>query len=111
MNEEWKDMVGINTDYQISNLGRIKKKSYIDKANKVRKEKIIYPSFSVEKRNYIFRINNRGKKYLIKKLVAQYFINNPENYPNVYFKDNDYTNLRADNLYWGEKFKKKERNI
>lgn len=108
MKEEWKDIIESGSICQISNLGRIRKKSYIDKAGKIRRSKILSPFLSVYRRNYMFRFKRKGKKYLVKKIVAEYFVNNPNNYPYVEFKDGDFGNLRADNLYWTDKIIKKK---
>ena len=94
MLEEWKDIVGYEGLYQVSNLGRVKS---------LRKNKIRKPT-----------ANSRGYKQVdlwksgkvthtsIHRLVAFHFLEVPVNYKEmeVNHKDEDKTNNRADNLEW-----------
>ena len=45
--------------------------------------------------------NNKVEHALIHRLIAENYIPNPNNYPNVCHKDNDPSNNSIDNLYWG----------
>ena len=45
-------------------------------------------------------IRQKGKKYLVHRLVAQTYIENPNNLPVVNHKDECKTNNNADNLEW-----------
>ena len=49
-----------------------------------------------------------GKGFLIHRLVAECFVRNPKpaEYDMVFFKDNDVSNCRADNLVWGSRREK-----
>jgi hypothetical protein len=73
------------------------------------KERIMKPGKDEHGRKVAhFSIN--GQKYcvLLHTLIALAFIPNPHNYPDVHYKDNDYTNLRASNLKWGTEAESRE---
>ena len=89
--EIWKDVIGYEGLYQISNTGRIKSlEKYVKNHNKLLKksEKILKPQ--IIKKGYL-RIGlskeNVSKKFLIHRLVAETFIPNPNNKPQVNHKN------------------------
>lgn len=79
MKEEWKDVIGYEDRYQISNLGRLKSKVYNRKCNKgyyLNKQKILTPS--INKHGYkFFKLmkDKKSKTYKIHQLVAIAFLN------------------------------------
>lgn len=89
MIEIWKDIVGYEGLYQMSNLGRIRNNS-------------------IELKQYTqFGYNSVGlwkdkkcKKFRVHRLVAQAFIPNPHNFPHINHKDGDKSNNNVDNLEW-----------
>lgn len=92
--EEWRDVIGYEGLYQVSNFGRAK--SFY--SNKARILKPIrradgYVDFGLHK-------NGSTRHRPIHILVAQVFIPNPENKPIVNHIDGDKTNNRVDNLEW-----------
>lgn len=91
MQEIWKDIKEYEGLYQVSNLGKVKSL----KRNKIITPKLIHSYFSVilyNKKNY--------KNFRIHRLVAQAFIPNPNNYPQVNHIDGNKLNNSVNNLEW-----------
>lgn len=88
--EEWRDVVGAEEYYQISNLGRIR--------NKCTGE-ILKPSLSGGYRHIELRYGI-NKNVLIHRLVAMAFVPNPFGFKCVNHKDENKLNNNADNLEW-----------
>lgn len=97
MIEIWKDITGYEGLYQVSNLGRVKSTQYFHGTN----ERILKP---ISTHNGYFRVHLRKdgklKTFKIHRLVAEAFIPNPDNLPQINHKDEDKTNNRVDNLEW-----------
>lgn len=93
--EIYKDIEGYEGIYQVSNLGNVKSLNY----NRTSKEKILKPLNG--KDGYLFVIlSKQGKRktHLVHRIVAQTFIDNPNNLPQINHKDEDKTNNCINNL-------------
>lgn len=106
MQEVWKDVPDYEGLYQVSNLGRVKSLSRYVNGRKpnVRpvRERIL--KFSMDKDKYhevVLCPNGKVRKHhRVHRLVAQAFIPNPDNLPEIDHIDGDPENNRADNLRW-----------
>ena len=105
--EVWRDIVGYERRYQVSNLGRVKRLryEYVDTyksgRHRVKPERIV--TASVAKMGYYMvdlHLNGRRRRCYVHRLVAQAFIPNPDNLLYVKHKDETMLNNHADNLEW-----------
>lgn len=104
-NEEWRDIVGWEGLYQVSNLGRVKSLSrsivYKDGREYTYPSKIIKnQKVSTGYRSVMFYGVNGKKQYYVHRLVAETFIPNPKNLGDVNHKDGCKTNNIILNLEW-----------
>lgn len=103
--EIWKDIKGHEGFYQISNLGRVKslKKwcGNVHLSKWVNDEKILTPQHNGKNYLYVTITQNKKRKnFYIHRLVAEYFLSNPQRKPVVNHKDFDTSNNTVDNLEW-----------
>ena len=92
--EEWRDVVGYEGLYQVSNRNRMKSLHY-----GVEKLHMLYPN----KNGYLtVGMNKDGKKknFIFHVLVAQAFVPNPDGKPEVNHIDGNKQNNRPENLEW-----------
>lgn len=91
MKEIFKEIKNYEGLYSVSNLGNV----YSIRSNKILKK--------IEKCSYLcveLKVHQKGKYKLIHRLVAEAFIENPNNYPCVNHKDENKHNNSVENLEW-----------
>lgn len=106
--EIWKDVVGYEGYYQVSNLGRVKsvdriviiKKNFCE-FEKLRKSKLLKP---IKSNTGYMRVGLHKNGIYIKKsvhrLVCESFIENKNNHPIINHKDENKENNNVNNLEW-----------
>lgn len=103
--EEWRDITGFEGHYQVSNLGNIRS---LDRWVEYRtgkrcfiKGKILHP-MKCSNGYYEAQLSQNNKRIIIMlhRAVAQAFIPNPNNLPEVNHKDEDISNNCVENLEW-----------
>ena len=90
--EEWKNVIGYEGLYEVSNKGNVRN---------VRRNKLL--RLSKTKYGYIqvgLSKNGIRTMFQVHRLVAQAFIENSDNLPQVNHKDEDKTNNNVTNLEW-----------
>lgn len=87
MKEIWKNVVGYEKLYEVSNLGRIRKY----------RSRLLKPNENIQ----VTLIKNKEQKsLLVKRIVADVFLSNPLDMLHVVNIDGNKLNNRVDNLKW-----------
>ena len=105
MQEEWRPIKEFDGIYEVSSLGRVRS---IGRYARIANGNYRYAKGKIKKigkypNGYSmvnFTVNGTHITRLVHRLVAQAFIPNPDNLPQVNHKDEDITNNSADNLEW-----------
>lgn len=103
--EVWKDVLGYDGLYQVSNKGQVKSMyfhSQKGKGNNLKENpKILTPGVDSYGYNIVSLCNGDTKKtFTVHRLVAETFIPNPDNLPCINHKDEDKQNNCVENLEW-----------
>ena len=88
--EIWKNIEGYEGLYQVSNLGKVKRNNHILKPG-IHKKGYTYVNLSK---------NGKVSTYRVHRLIAETFIDNPENKSEVNHKDENKLNNNVNNLEW-----------
>lgn len=98
MEEVWKDIKGYEGHYQVSNLGFVVSEKYNNIKNNRKKLKKSLTHDGYE--TVTLYKNNKRKTLRVHRLVAEAFLFNPKNLPQVNHKDENKTNNNVHNLEW-----------
>lgn len=102
--EVWKDIPEYNGLYKVSNLGNVKRiaKTYFcgNNTKRVLEERLIVGDMAKGYKRVELWDNRNHKKYMVHRLVAQAFIPNPDNKPEIDHIDGNPLNNKVDNLRW-----------
>lgn len=94
--EKWKAIEGTDGKYEVSSTGKVRSNNYLGHG----KTKEMKPWDNGGYQRVTLWSGGKKANRLIHRLVAEAFIPNPENKPEVNHKDGNKYNNRADNLEW-----------
>lgn len=88
MQEKWRDIHGTDGKYQVSNFGKVRSTTKILKL------------YHTKCGYLIVNLGSKNRHRLVHRLVAETFIENPNNKPQVNHINGDKTDNRVENLEW-----------
>lgn len=106
MQEIWKDVIGYEEQYQVSNLGNIRSKdrTIIDclgRRRTLKSHKIRIQTSKIGYKQVLLHKDGKMKTHLVHRLVAEAFIpKTEENKNEINHKDENKSNNTVDNLEW-----------
>ena len=101
--EVWKPIKGYEGKYEVSTFGRVRSVSrkiiYKDGRMRIYKGKILKPETC--KNGYLYvNLGREGRAKMVHRLVAETYLDNPDELSDVVHKDNNKKNNSVSNLRW-----------
>jgi hypothetical protein len=105
MKEVWKDIEGYEGRYLISNQGRVKSLGFFSNplGFSIWVKRIKFLNLHIDRYGYVYvslSKNKHRRSFKVHRLVAQAFILNSENKPQINHRDGNKQNNCVDNLEW-----------
>ncbi len=99
--EEWRPVVGFESEYEVSNRGRVRSTVYQSARNGISRKMLLKQNVNSNGYMQVYlRTPGRSVSRRVHRLVAEAFIPNPDNLPVVDHIDFNRTNNDIDNLQW-----------
>ena len=97
MDEIWKDVVGYEGLYQVSDMGQVRSLNW--RGSGLVRNMYLKPTHDGYRQVVLYK-DGKGKTSRVHRLVAEAFIPNPENLPLINHKDEVASNNCVSNLEW-----------
>ena len=95
--EQWKPIQEFNGEYEVSNLGRVRSmKRYDGQVGRIMPQTKQHHGYHA----VMFWMDNKAHCRKVHRLVAQYFLPNPDNLKEVNHIDGNHDNNQVSNLEW-----------
>lgn len=111
-NEIWKPIKNYESYYEVSNYGKVRRIKYDNVGNKKQYLLPNYLKYRVDKDGYFkydLSLNGKTKRFFSHRLVAENFLENPNNYPvvnhidgnkqNNYYKNLEFCSIKQNNIH------------
>lgn len=110
MIEDWRDIVGYEGRYQVSDLGRVRSAERLvrlwthqgGEQFVLKQGRVLKPGTYASGHRYVYLGRGSENRYLVHRLVLTTFVGPcPEGHESLHGPDADPSNNRLDNLRWG----------